>query len=79
MPKSGYISARVDPELKAEADKVLRGLGLSTTDALNVFLHQVVLHQGLPFDVRMPKGPVKGSQSGPRGAVLLEVARMGSI
>ena len=54
MPKDAYINARVDKRVKAKAQKVLAQLGLSTTDAINLFLNQIVLHEGLPFDVRIP-------------------------
>ena len=48
------ITTRVDPELKADAEKVLRKLGISTTEAINLFLSQVRLRKGLPFDVKIP-------------------------
>ena len=54
MPKSAYITARVEPALKKSAEIVLNKVGVSTTDAITMFLHQVVLHHGMPFDVRIP-------------------------
>ena len=54
MPKNGYLTARVDKDLKAKADKVLRRVGVSTTDLITMLLHQVVLKNGVPFDVRIP-------------------------
>ena len=54
MPKEAYINARVDKQLKARAEKVLAQVGVSTTDAVTMLLHQIVLRQGLPFEVRMP-------------------------
>jgi DNA-damage-inducible protein J len=52
--KTGYINARVTPTLKHDAERVLGTLGVSTTEAITMFLRQVVLHQGLPFPVRVP-------------------------
>ncbi|MET0399659.1 MAG: type II toxin-antitoxin system RelB/DinJ family antitoxin [Longimicrobiaceae bacterium] len=52
MAKTAMIRARVEPELKAQAEAILRGLGLSATDAITLFYHQVVQHRGLPFEVR---------------------------
>ncbi len=52
--KTGYINTRVTPALKAEAESVLERLGVSTTEAVTMFLSQVVLQQGLPFKVRIP-------------------------
>ena len=54
MPKDAYINARVDKRTKAEAQKVLGQVGMTTTEAINLFLRQIVLHKGLPFDVRIP-------------------------
>ena len=54
MAKNSYVHARVDRQLKAKADKVLVRLGLSTSDLINILLHQVVLTKGVPFDVRIP-------------------------
>ena len=54
MAKDAYINARVDKRTKARAQKVLGQVGMTTTEAINLFLAQIVLHQGLPFDVRIP-------------------------
>ena len=54
MPKNGSIHARVDEQVKARAEKILRRVGVSTTDAVNLLLHQIILSNGLPFDVRVP-------------------------
>ena len=43
------VQARVSPELKQEAEAVLSNIGLSTADAIRVFLKQVVNSGGLPF------------------------------
>jgi DNA-damage-inducible protein J len=47
------IKARIDPDLKADAEKVLSKLGISTADAIRIFLSQVKLRKGLPFDVKI--------------------------
>jgi DNA-damage-inducible protein J len=54
MPKNATINARVDDKLKARADKVLRELGVSTSDLITMLLHQIVLQKGIPFDVQIP-------------------------
>ena len=43
------VQARVTPELKEEAETVLAEIGLSTADAIRVFLQQIVNAGGLPF------------------------------
>ena len=46
---------RIDSELSNQANKLLEGLGLSMSQAISMFLRQVVLQQGLPFEVKYPK------------------------
>jgi DNA-damage-inducible protein J len=54
MAKEAYINARVDKQLKERAERVLAQVGVSTTDAVTMLLHQIVLRRGLPFEVRIP-------------------------
>lgn len=59
MSKTATITTRVEPELKENAEKILKQLGINTTQAINIFLKQVELKKGLPFDVQLPASPVK--------------------
>ena len=54
IARTGYINVRVDPKVKASATKLLHQVGMTTSDAINLFLHQVVLHKGLPFELKVP-------------------------
>ena len=54
MAKTETVYTRVEPQLKANAEQILARLGLTPSEAINVFLNQVVLHNGLPFEVRIP-------------------------
>ena len=54
MSKTAVISARIDPELKRDAEEVFRELGLTATQAITLFYKQVELERGLPFAVRVP-------------------------
>ncbi|MBO5126389.1 MAG: type II toxin-antitoxin system RelB/DinJ family antitoxin [Clostridia bacterium] len=54
MAKTETLHVRVDPITKQYAEKLLGTLGLSTAEAINIFLHQVVLRGGLPFSVTLP-------------------------
>ena len=53
MPKTATITTRVDPELKENIEEILSQLGMNTTQAINMFLKQLELHRGLPFDVQL--------------------------
>jgi DNA-damage-inducible protein J len=52
--QDSYVRARINRNLKTESEKVLRQLGLSTTEAIRLFLTQVSMRRGLPFDVVLP-------------------------
>jgi len=54
MARTQAFSMKVEPELKNEAEVVLKELGISLSDAINIFLTQVVLHNGLPFELKLP-------------------------
>lgn len=55
MAKTDTLHIRVEPTVKQKAEKTLSDLGLSITDAINVFLNQVILHDGIPFEIKKPK------------------------
>lgn len=46
---------RIDSDLKKEATELFSNLGLDMSSAVTLFLHQCILHNGLPFKVEMPK------------------------
>jgi addiction module RelB/DinJ family antitoxin len=52
--KDAVVRARIDPELKAQAAAVLKANDLELSDAIRLFLRQVVRRGGLPFAVRDP-------------------------
>ena len=55
MPlKTKMIHARIDPRLKRSTEAIFSEIGLSTTEAIRLFLTQVQLHRGLPFPVAIP-------------------------
>ena len=54
MGKTATVRARVEPELKRGAEAVLKKIGLTSSEAITLFLTQVRLTKGLPFPVRVP-------------------------
>jgi DNA-damage-inducible protein J len=59
MAKSEMIRARVEPELKHQAEAVLDTLGMTPTEAITLFYKQVTLYRGLPFPVRIPNATTR--------------------
>ena len=54
MTKTALITARIDPDLKRETEKVLAEIGLSTSQAITLFFKQIAMRKGLPFAVAIP-------------------------
>ena len=52
--KTATARARINPEVKEKAEDILHSLGLSVSGAFELFYRQVILNNGLPFDVRIP-------------------------
>jgi len=48
------IHTRIEPKLKWSAERIFSEMGMSTTEAIRLFLKQVELHRGLPFPVSVP-------------------------
>ena len=46
---------RIDPQVKSDAEIVFASLGMTLSEAVNVFLHKSVLEGGLPFEVKQPR------------------------
>ncbi len=54
MAKSANLYARIEPDLKNQAEAILSALGIPASSAITMFYKQVVLQNGLPFEVRLP-------------------------
>lgn len=54
MTKTSTVRARIEPGLKEDVEELFKKIGLSTTEAINLFYRQVKLRNGLPFSVVIP-------------------------
>ncbi len=55
MARTSNVFARVEPEIKEQAEQVLDRLGIPMSNAVSMFLRQVVLQRGIPFEVKLPQ------------------------
>jgi len=55
MARTSNVFARVEPELKTQAETILEQLGIPMSNAIGLFLRQVVLQRGIPFDMKLPQ------------------------
>jgi len=52
--KSSNVTARVEPEIKEQAEEILAQLGISVSSGINMFYRQIILWRGLPFRPSIP-------------------------
>ena len=71
MAKSAMIRARTEPGLKAEVEKIFHKLGISCSEAINLFFRQVTLKKAIPFDIALPnKATLKAIRDAEKGRVI---------
>ena len=54
MAKTANLYARIEPDVKEQAEAILSALGIPASNAINMFYKQIILQRGLPFEVKMP-------------------------
>ena len=80
MNKTATVTVRLDPQVKKNAEAVLKALGLTTSQAVNLFFTQVSLNKGIPFDVHIPnEATAKAIEAGLAGRGLNAAASMDDL
>lgn len=59
MVKSSNLYVRIEPDVKEQAEKVFDGLGISMSNAVGLFLKQVVINQAIPFELTLAPAEIK--------------------
>jgi DNA-damage-inducible protein J len=54
MAKTAMTHARLNPEVKRQAEIILKKLGMSIPVAQEIFYRQIIANHGIPFDLRLP-------------------------
>lgn len=52
--KTANLYARIEPDVKEQAESILSSLGIPVSNAINMFYKQIILQRGLPFEVKLP-------------------------
>ena len=55
MAKTANLYARIEPELKEQAESILTALGISASNAITMFYKQIILQRGIPFEMKLPE------------------------
>ena len=58
MAKTANILARVEPEVKEEAESILNELGVPASVVINMLYKQIIMTKGIPFSLTLHKTPV---------------------
>lgn len=54
MLKTATIQTRVDPAIKKSAQKILKELNITMSEAISMYLSQITLQKGIPFELKIP-------------------------
>ena len=74
--KSANLYARIEPDVKEQAEGILAALGIPASNAINMFYKQIILQRGLPFEVKMPSArPVDVSALSEKGYADMQAGR----
>ncbi|MCD8085043.1 MAG: type II toxin-antitoxin system RelB/DinJ family antitoxin [Clostridiales bacterium] len=58
MAKTSNLYARIEPDVKEQAESILSALGISASSAITMFYKQIILQRGIPFEVKLPETSV---------------------
>ena len=61
MPLNATVRARVDEKLKNSVEDILQHIGLTTSQAINIFLKKIVTERGIPFELKTPSPKLKNA------------------
>lgn len=54
MAKTSNVYVRLDPRVKEQSETILNQLGIPMSNAIALFLQQVILQNGIPFELKLP-------------------------
>ena len=60
MANTSAVYARIDTDLKKNAEGILSQLGISPSSAIQMLYSQIVLKKGIPFELRLPSAKPAG-------------------
>ena len=57
--KTQMMHTRIDQDIKQKAGAIFSSIGINNADAIRMFFAQVILKQGMPFDIKIPNKETK--------------------
>ena len=75
MNNRATIHARIDAQTKSQAQSILSKLGMTLSEAITLYLRQIVFNKGIPFEVKIPNElTMKTIEKSERGEELHETS-----
>lgn len=59
ITKTASVRARMEPSIKKRAELVLSRIGISPSEAINVFYRRIALDKGIPFSLNVPNAETR--------------------
>lgn len=57
--KTASVRARIEPSVKKKAEMVLSKIGMSPSEAINVFYRRIASDKGIPFSLNVPNAETR--------------------
>ena len=79
MPAStSMLHVRIDDDLKRQAGEALAAMGLSTSDAVRLLFHRIVVDQAFPLELKVPNAETRAAMEESRAMMKARKARFDS-
>lgn len=59
--KTAFVRARIEPSIKKKAETVLAQIGISPSEAINVFYRRIASDKGIPFSLNVPNAETQAA------------------
>ena len=69
MAKTSNLYVRIEPDVKEQAERILETLGIPASSAINMFYKQIILHRGIPFEVKIPENVPLDMSAAPQSEI----------
>ena len=63
MANSSLLQVRVDPDDREKASEILESLGTNLSGVVNMLLKQIIITEGIPFEIRKITTPKKNKKT----------------
>lgn len=70
--KSANVTARVQPEIKQQAEAVLEKIGLPVSVLIDTLYRQIIMTGGVPYSLTVPKLPTRDSMTDEQFNAMME-------